>query len=236
MQPAVTVSARPAPVELRPGRTAVIVVDMQHDFASEGGMFDRAGIDLTAIKEIVGPIAEVLDAARASGMLVVYLKMAFSADLSDAGYPDGPTWLKHIPLRAGDTVAAPDGSASRILIRDSWNTDIVEELAPMAGDVVLYKSRYSGFYETELEATLRAHQIDTIVFVGATTSVCVESTVRDATFRDFHCLVLSDCTAEPIGADTPRSNHDASLHVLELLFASISDSRSLLSSLREAAV
>ena len=229
----VTVDARPAPVDLRLGRAAVVVVDMQNDFGSVGGMFERAGIDISCIEKIVQPIAGVLDAARAAGMPVIYLKMAFSPDLSDAGFPDSPTWIKHIPMGVGDDVTAPDGSASRVLIRDTWNTEIVDAVAPQASDIVVYKTRYSGFHHTDLEATLRSHDVETIVFVGATTSVCVESTVRDAMFRDFHCVVLSDCTAEPIGADTERSNHEASLLVLQLLFASISDSDALLGRARE---
>jgi ureidoacrylate peracid hydrolase len=226
------VDARPRPIEIVPERTAVIVVDMQNDFGSVGGMFERAGIDISPIQAIVEPIGRFLEAARASDMLVVYLKMAFSPDLADAGFPVSPTWIKHIPMRAGEAVMAPDGRPSRILIRDTWNTDIVDELEPHTGDHLIYKHRYSGFYATTLEATLREHDIDTIVFVGATTSVCVESTVRDAMFRDFHCIVLSDCTAEPIGLDLARSNHDASLLVLELLFASISDSASVVQALK----
>ena len=126
---------------------------------------------------------------------------------------------------------APDGRPSRILVRDTWNTDIIDELAPEPGDLVVYKNRYSGFYGTPLEEALRDLGVGTLLVVGATTSVCVESTVRDAVFRDLHCVVLEDCTAEPIGADLPRSNHDASLLVLERLFASISDSTSVISAL-----
>jgi len=68
------------------------------------------------------------------------------------------------------------------------------------GDTVRYKHRYSWFYGTDLDAVLRERGVTTLIVVGATTSVCVDSTVRDAVFRDFHCLVLEDCTAEPIGA------------------------------------
>lgn len=224
----VMVNARPAPVKLRPDHTAVVVVDMQNDFASRGGMFDRAGIDIAGIEAIVEPTKRVVAAARGAAMHVVYLKMGFRADLSDAGFPDAPTWLKHLPLEAGADVTAPDGSNSRILIRDTWNTDIIDALTPDANDLVLYKHRYSGFYDTELNAQLRARSVESLVFVGATTSVCVESTVRDAMFRDYHCLVLDDCTAEPIAASAPRSNHEASLTVLELLFASITDSAALI--------
>ncbi len=223
----VTIEARPAPVELAVGRAAVVVVDMQNDFASVGGMFDRAHIDIRCIRAIVPAIAGVLDAARNAGILVVYLKMAFRPDLSDTGGPDSPTWLKHIPLQAGAATVAPDGTPSRVLIRDTWNSDIVADLTPRPGDLVVYKHRYSGFFGTELDALLRERNVDTLIVVGATTSVCVESTVRDAMFRDYHCLVLDDCTAEPIASDAPRSNHQASLLTLELLFASITSSTAL---------
>ena len=231
----VEVAARPQPFHLATATTAVVVVDMQNDFASAGGMFDRAGIDITGIRAIVPNVHAVLAAAREAAVRIVYLKMGFSPDLADAGYPSSPTWLKHLPLRAGDAVTSPDGEPSRILVRDCWNTDIVSELTPVAGDSVLYKTRYSGFYRTELDAVLRSHGIKQLVVVGATTSVCVESTVRDAMFRDYHCLVITDATAEPIAADAPRSNHDASLLTLELLFASVAQSEDLIASLQLAA-
>lgn len=96
-------------------------------------------------------------------MKVVYLKMAFRSDLSDSG---APTWIKHLPLRPGEEVEAPDGSASRILIRDTWNTEIVDELAPAPGDTVIYKHRYSGFFETSLDEVLRGSGIDTLSSSG----------------------------------------------------------------------
>lgn len=230
----IDVPARPMSFPLRPSATAVVVVDMQNDFASPGGMFDRAGIDITGVQAIVPTVKSVLVAAREAGLAIVYLKMGFSADLADAGYPTSPTWLKHKPLHVGDAVESPNGEPSRILIRDCWNTDIVSELVPMDGDIVLYKTRYSGFYKTELDQVLEQRGITQLIVVGATTSVCVESTVRDAMFRDYHCLVIADGTAEPIGADALRSNHEASLLTLELLFASVAESTDLLGSLRGA--
>lgn len=227
----VRVDARPAPFCMRPAATALIVVDMQHDFASPGGMFHLAGIDISGIEAIVPATAKVIACARAAGVAVVYLKMGFDPDLANAGAPDGPTWLKHVPLRAGEHVVAPDGTASRILVRDTWNTEIIDELAPQPGDVVLYKHRYSGFVGTGLDELLRARGIERLIVVGATTSVCVESTVRDAMFLDYHCLVLEDCTAEPIAATAPRSNHAASLLVLELLFASVGTSEAVIEAL-----
>lgn len=229
----VALEARPTPQRLDTSSTAVVVVDMQNDFGTPGGMFDRAGIDIKPVQAIVEPIRRVLDVARSEGLPVIFLKMAFQPDLSDSSHPDGPTWLKHRPLDVGAPVTAPDGTPSRILIRDTWNTQIVDELRPQADDIVIYKTRYSGFYNTTLEATLRQRSVDTIVVVGATTSVCVDSTVRDAVFRDFHCIVLEDCTDEPIAHDAQRSNHEATLLTLELLFASISTGDALIAALSE---
>lgn len=232
----IEVDARPAPFCLEQRSAAMVVVDMQNDFGSAGGMFDLAGIDIAPIRAIVEPIRDLLVVVRRADIPVVYLKMGFQPDLFDAGCPDSPTWLKHLPLGVGTEVTAPDGSMSRILVRDTWNTEIVDELSPEPGDTVLYKHRYSGFYGTELEAVLRERGVTTLIVVGATTSVCVDSTVRDAMFRDFHCLVLEDCTAEPIGATLARSNHESTLLTLELLFAHVTNSQSLTSAITSAFV
>jgi len=200
----------------------LIVVDMQNDFGSKRGMFDDAGIDISGIQKAVGPTARVLASARKAGIRVIYLKMGFRPDLSDAGPPDSRIRITH--HNVGKTIAAPDGTESRILIRDTWNTDILKELAPEPGDVVIYKNRFSGFYQTELDAILKRMGIRHLVVTGCTTSVCVDSTIRDAMFRDYRCVLLADCTAEPIGQGLPRSNHDASLLVVRTLLGWTSSS------------
>lgn len=228
------IKARPAPVNFEVAQTAVIVVDMQNDFGSPKGMFGQAGLDLAGIRATIEPTRKVLASARRVGMQVVYLKMAFRPDLSDAGAPDAPNWLKHFPMKAGESVDGPDGRPSRVLIRDTWNTEIVDELAPEPGDAVIYKHRYSGFFETDLDARLKQWGIRNLVFTGCTTSVCVESTIKDAMFRDYHCLVLEGCTAEAIGAGLPRTNHDATLLVIELLVGWVSDSTAWLAALEQS--
>lgn len=220
----ITIDARHEPVTAVPTRTAVIVVDMQNDFSTAGGMFERAGIDISGIRAAIEPTGRLIDAARSAGMRIVYLKMGFLADLSDSGAPNAPNWRKHSLFNVGQNVTAPDGTASRILIRDTWNSAIIDELTPHPGDLVVWKHRFSGFFETALHHLLQADGIDTLLFVGATTSICVESTVRDAMYRDYHCMIIEDCVAEPIGQDLPRSSHDASLLALQLLFGSITNS------------
>jgi len=220
----VSIQAQPHSLKVDPCQTAVIVVDMQNDFGSEGGMFARAGIDISAIQAAVAPTARVIDVARRAGMPVVYLKMAFASDLSNAGGPEAPNRILHLRMGVGEPVITPDGLKSRILIEDTWNTEILAELTPQPGDPIVVKHRFSGFFETNLDTLLRDLGATTIVFTGCTTSICVESTLRDAFFRDYRCLVLADCTAEPIGHGLERSNHEASLFLIQLMFGWVSDS------------
>jgi ureidoacrylate peracid hydrolase len=220
----VTIEAVPSPIGIDTTRTAVLVVDMQNDFGSEGGAFQRAGIDISMIRAAVAPSTRAIAAARTAGIKVVYLKMGFRPNLSDAGAIDSPNYVRHRSLGLGDAMKAPDGTESRILIRDTWNTDIVAELTPRPGDVVIYKHRFSGFFETPLDETLRRSGIRHLIVIGCTTSICVESTIRDAMFRDYSCVLLKDCAGEPIGHGLPRSNHEASLLTIQTLLGWVSTS------------
>jgi ureidoacrylate peracid hydrolase len=214
-----------------PATTAVIVVDMQNDFGAKGGMFDLAGIDISLIQAAVEPTARVLASARDRRMKVVYLKMAFRPDLSDLGRSERAR-MRQAKFGIGRTVRAPEGGEGRILIRDTWNTDILPALKPLPSDTVVYKSRFSGFYRTKLDDVLRQSGMKHLIVTGCTTSVCVESTLRDAMFRDYDCVVLADCTAEPIGHGLPRSNHEASLLLIQTSFGWVSDSSQFLGATR----
>src|SRR6266566_5519838 len=223
----VTLDAKPEPIAIDPAQAAVIVVDMENDFAAKGGMFDRAGADISGAQKAIAPTARVLAAARQVGLKIIYLKMGYHADLSDLGAPDSV----NLKFGVGQTIRAPDGRESRILIRDTWDTDIVPELKPQGGDIVLYKTRFSGFYRTDLDATLKKLGIKYLIVTGVTTSICVESTVRDAMFRDYLCVLLKDCMSEPIGHDLPRTNHEASLLNAEVLLGWVSDSDQFINAL-----
>ena len=112
-------------------------------------MFDRAGIDITPIRRLVPRIAGLLEDARAAGLPIVYTKQQHRPDLADAGGPGAPHFIKHQRMQLGKPVEASDGSPSRILVAGTWNTDIVPELAPRPGDIVVGKHRYSAFFETQ---------------------------------------------------------------------------------------
>jgi ureidoacrylate peracid hydrolase len=220
----ITLNAKPEPIAIDTATTAVIVIDMQNDFSAKGGLFDRAGLDISMIQKAVAPTAKVLAAARSAGVKVIYLNMGFRPDLSDLGAPDSPNRVRHLMFGAGENVHAPDGTESRVLIRDTWNTAVVPELKPRESEIAIYKHRFSGFYETEFDAVLKKAGVKSLIITGCTTSVCVESTVRDAMFRDYQCVLLADCMGEPIGNGLSRSNHEASLLVIQTLFGWVSES------------
>jgi ureidoacrylate peracid hydrolase len=220
----VIIEAKPEPITVNCAETAVIVVDMQNDFCSKGGLFDRAGINLLAVQKAVGTTRKVLFAAREAGIKIVYLKMGFRADLSDIGETGSANRVRHLHLGVGQPCIDSDGRQGRFLIRDTWNTDVINELRPQPEDVVLYKHRFSGFYQTELDDILRSLRIINLIFTGCTTSVCVDSTIRDAMFRDYRCILLADCVAEPIGSELAPSNHEASVLTIQTVLGWVSDS------------
>jgi ureidoacrylate peracid hydrolase len=211
------IQAVPAPVQIDPATTVLIVVDMQNAFGSSGGMFDKAGIDITGIQQAVAPTRAAVEAARRAGIKVVWIKMGFQPDLSDLGAEDVPNGflLLHLGVKDG------------VLARDTWATDIVDELTPTDGEPVIYKTRFSAFYRTDLDELLRAWGGKHLIITGCTTSICVESTIRDAFYRDYHCVLLEDCAAEPMGRDLSRSNHEATVLLVERIFGSVSSSADL---------
>jgi ureidoacrylate peracid hydrolase len=223
--------AEPRPIILAPNETVLIVVDMQNDFAAKGGVFDRVGIDIGGIEKIVAPTARAVAAARSAGIGIIHLKMGYLPDLSDLGPEGSKNWLVHHPIGVGQTMTAPNGNQSRILVRDTWNTEVIDVLKPQPGDVEIYKTRFSGFYQTNLDAILQQRGVKTLIVTGCTTSVCVESTIRDAMFLNYSSVLLADCTAEPIGSGLTRSNYDASLLLIQILFGSVSNSDDFIKSI-----
>ena len=227
-------TARPDSISFDAAGTAVIVVDMQNDFGTKGGMFDKAGIDISMIQQVIDPISNVLNAARKRGIKIIYLKMGFRPDLSDVGGLEYPTRVKRLKrMHIGDTVIAPNGAISRILVHDTWNTDIVPQLYPQPDDIIIYKNRFNGFYQTSLDSVLRSLEKKYLIITGCTTSVCVESTVRDAAFRNYLPIVLEDCTAEPIGHGLIRTNHEASLLIIKTSFGLVSTSNEFIKSIEK---
>lgn len=189
--PAWVLPARPEPLILQPGNTALIVVDMQNAYASLGGYVDSAGFDISGAQGTIAGIARCVEAARRAGVLVVYLQNGWDAHYVEAGGPGSPNWHKSNALK---TMRAKPELAGRFLAKGGWDYELVDALTPAAGDIVVPKTRYSGFFNSTLDSTLRARGIRNLVFTGIATNVCVESTLRDAFHLEYFSVLLADAT------------------------------------------
>jgi ureidoacrylate peracid hydrolase len=191
----IVIPARPETVTLDTERSAVVVVDMQNAFCKKGGMMDvMGGLDQTKANCVIDNNGKVIAAARRAGIKVVYLRMAYRADLSNFGGPDSPNYWKQ------KGVASELGRRREFLTIGTWDWQIADELTPQPGDIVVDKNRFSGFVNTELDVVLRTLKAKHLLFVGIATNVCVESTVRDAFFHEYFPVLVGDACGE-IGPD-----------------------------------
>jgi ureidoacrylate peracid hydrolase len=212
-------AARPQAIDLDPTRTAVIVVDMQNAFASKGGMFDLAGHDISGAAGAVRATKTVAAAARAAGVPVIYLQMGFAADLSDAGDPDSPAYHKELALIL---MRQRPELRGRLLVRGTWDWQIVDALAPEPGDVVIPKTRYDGFTRTDLDARLKALGVRNLLFSGIAANICVESTARHAFFLEYWPILIEDA----VNAAGPDVTRQSTLWAFENVFGWVTDSTS----------
>jgi len=203
--------AKPEPVEVDLSKSAVVVVDMQNAFASQRGMLDIAGADISGAPRVVNVISRLLPAARHAGMPVVYLQMGYKADLSDSGGVESPNWHKELGIRLMNCRPELKGT---LVTEGTWDFAIVDQLAPQPGDIVIVKTRYSGFARTTLDDQLRARGVRFLFFTGIATNVCVESTLRDAFFLDYWPILIADATL----AAGPAFIQEATLFNIESYF------------------
>jgi len=185
----VMLAAKPDQVDIDFDRTAVVVVDMQNAFATKGGMFDLAGVDISGAAPAIDVNREILAAARRNGVEVIYLQMTYKPDLSDAGGPLSPNYHKELGMVL---MRQRPELAGTLLVENSWDWQIVDGLKPERGERIITKARYSGFAGTGLDAHLRSADIRYLLFTGIATNVCVESTARDAYFAEFWPILIED--------------------------------------------
>ncbi|MFC3444155.1 pyrimidine utilization protein B [Sphingobium rhizovicinum] len=211
----VLLPARPEPIRVDPSSSAVIVIDMQNAYASPGGYVDLAGFDIGGAAGVIGRIAQVLDVARGAGMPVVYLQNGWDADYVEAGGPGSPNWHKSNALK---TMRARPELKGQLLARGGWDYELVDALAPQRGDIRVHKTRYSAFFNSQLDSVLRARGVRTLIFVGIASNVCVESTLRDAFHLEYFSVMLDDATHH-LGPDFV---HQATLYNVEKFFGWVS--------------
>lgn len=192
--------------------SALIIVDMQRAFLSPEGSLARMGLDTSRARRAVEPVARIRKAFSEAGLLVLHLKHTHRPDGLDAG----------MIAKVFPPIMAMGHCHS-----GTADAEIVGELAPSPGEIVVEKYRFSGFFNTSLDSILRSLAIERLVVVGIATNVCVESTVRDAFYRDYHVFVPEDCTAA-----FDEASEKAALANFRFAFARVTSLAELLAALR----
>jgi ureidoacrylate peracid hydrolase len=198
---------------LTPSRTALLVIDVQNDFCDPRGATALSGKSVAKCVTMVPRLARFLDEARRMGVRAIFVQMQQTAST------DSPAWLYGV------------GEGRRIdkCAAGTWGADFYV-VAPMAGEPVVIKHRYSAFINTDLESILRSWGIETLVMTGVTSNTCVESTARDGYQRDYYVVMVSDCVAA-----YTQSGHDTALDNIRQRFGHVATADAILAVWSKAA-
>ncbi|MDA0262010.1 MAG: cysteine hydrolase [Proteobacteria bacterium] len=183
-------------------KIALIAIDLQHGFCNGGGSTEQMGRDITTMHAAGERTIELAKVARNAGMPIIWTQITWRADYQDGGLMTG--------------VLRPGLKANNALQRGGQDAALMSEIEVYPTDFVVDKPRHSAFYASSLEAILRSHRIEGLLVCGVTTSMCVETTVRDACQRDIAAFVVEECVA-----DFATKRHEASLEVMAVGFANV---------------
>ena len=192
----------------RPGNAALVVIDMQNDFCSPKGMMAREGFDTSPVEAMAARLPRLVDAARAAGVLVVFVRNVYS---TEANWYLSDVWLEQAARRRrGSYTERP------VCPPESWSGDFYGDVRPQPDEVVVTKHRFCAFTNTDLDLVLRSHGVRTIVLAGVATNACVETTARAGFVRDYYVVFTSDGTAA-----YDDEAHRATLRTIDLYFGEV---------------
>jgi nicotinamidase-related amidase len=228
------VAPRPARLAAAPqdlvfdlARSAFVVVDMQNDFCARGGYLDSRGVDYTLDRRPIEPIRAVAPVLRDAGMPIVWLNWGVRPDLLNAS----PSLLHaHAPDGTGAGLGETIPGGAPILLEGSWGAQLIDELVPHEKDIRVTKYRYSGFWDTPLDTILRNLGVTTLFFAGVNADQCVMTTLQDAMFLGYDCVMVEDC----VGTTSPSFCMEATLYNVKLLFGFVTGSAALRASVGDA--
>jgi len=213
-------------IDLR--RTAIVVVDMQNDFCTQGGWVDHIGGDVRPDRAPIEPLRALLPALREAGVTVIWLNWGNRPDLANM-----PPNQIHLYKPKGEGVGLGDplpGSGAHVLEKDSWAAAVVDELEVLPSDIKVDKYRISGFWDTPLDSILRNLGMRTLLFAGVNTDQCVLCSLQDANFLGYGCVMVTDCCA----TSSPAFCTEASIWNVKKCFGFVTDSLAILASLKSA--
>lgn len=213
----ITVPAQPYPLMLDLAYTALLVIDMQNDFCTLGGWADCKGFDVSQTQQPIKPLQTLLQSLRQTAITIIHTREGHRPDLSDCP-PHKLARSKKQNAEIGS-----EGAMGRLLTRGSKSHDFVDELQPMAGEIVLDKPGKGAFVATDLDLILRQRGIRTLLLTGVTTECCVHTTLRTANDLGYECLLLEDCCAS-----LKPEFHRVSVEMTQTIFGWVTTSRQLL--------
>lgn len=218
-------AAEPQSITVDAAKTALMIVDMQNDFCTEGGWMHARGIDITPNRAPITPLQGLVAAVREVGLPVIWLNWGVRKDLLNI-HPS----LRHAHNPTGletDLARPVPGTRSEVIAAGSWGAQVVDELTPGDADIRITKHRFSGFWDTETDSVLRNLGITTLLICGVNMDQCVMTTLEDASFLGYDTILVRDCTA----TTSPAFCVEATLYNVKLLFGFVTTSDAILSGL-----